>query len=43
MRAGEKGKKRWKFKRERMVNCEGKEMEELGVGSTKKRRLNITL
>ena len=43
MRAGEKGKKRWKFKRERMVSCEGKEMEELGVGSTKKRRLNITL
>ena len=36
MRAGEKGKKRWKFKRERMVSCEEEEMEELGVGSRKK-------
>lgn len=43
MRAGEKGKKRWKIKRERMVSCEGEEMEELGVGSRKERRLNITL
>lgn len=36
MRAGEKGKKRWKFKRERMVSCEGEEMKELGVGRRKK-------
>lgn len=36
MRAGEKGKKRWKFKRERMVSCEGEEMEELGVARRKK-------